>query len=274
MQSATKISEWGLATYATRVEQWECDFNGHWNTRFYGTAFDQAAAVADVVSEQVQSGEVALNWHMRFHRELSAAASVRINSSKMQDGSQVHCLLGASGLAASALRWPCSAEALPATREDHLTQVNPRGLIGDSDWSRLERAERTEAIPLGIIAGAELDPSGRLRLEAMLSYCGRGSHLHREDISLGPDLVSKAGIGIMLVEMRASLASGLRLGEPMRMVSRIGTAHGKSFTSAHLLENYNGLIAARIEMCLLAVDLASRKAIEVPAMLRDLATEA
>lgn len=34
-----------METFHTRVVAWECDVNGHWNTRFHGLAFQSAAEV-------------------------------------------------------------------------------------------------------------------------------------------------------------------------------------------------------------------------------------
>jgi acyl-CoA thioesterase FadM len=49
----------GRATFHTRVESWECDFNGHWNTRYYGRAFQAAAEVAAALDGRPDAARVA-----------------------------------------------------------------------------------------------------------------------------------------------------------------------------------------------------------------------
>lgn len=269
MKFEADTSRWGIGTYSTRVEQWECDFNGHWNTRYYGLAFDEAAAVCDYLCGG-KPGEGELNWHIRFHSELTAAASAKVFSSRVADLKQVHYLTSSSGVSATALRWPIVCGALPATNSEVEARAKPRGLVGGFDWISLDDSSHSEAIALGMMGADQLDSQGRLRMDAMLSCCARGAHLHRESIGIGPDYVKRTGITIILVEKRANLISGHLPGQPLRMISQIGTVSEKSFTSFHLIERYDGATVARIEMCLLAVDINSRKAVPIPDVIRSL----
>lgn len=268
MKPLADNSQWGIATYSTRVEQWECDFNGHWNTRFYGRAFDESAAVSDYLCGE-RPGKGDLNWHIRFHRELAVAASARAFCSQASDQMQAHFLIGSSGLSATALRWPIFSSSLPETRADAEPFAKPKGLVAEHDWTGFEGGSRSDAVPLGMLGAEQLDSQGRLCMDAMLSCCARAAHLHRETIGIGPNFVKDTGITIMLVEKRACLIPGHEPGQPLRMISRIGEAMEKSFTSSHLVERYDGQPVARIEMCLLAVDINTRKAVRVPEVLRN-----
>jgi acyl-CoA thioester hydrolase len=264
----------GLETYATRVEQWECDFNGHWNTRFYGRCFEQADRMVQFMAgERPERGNKAApgrTWHLRFHRELIAADSARVWSSRNADGREVHALFGHAGLSATAVSSPAVEPGLlPITSPELEAFAAPRGLAdNDVDWSFLHGSIKS-AIPLGIVNADELDLVGLMTLEALLGYCGRGTHLHRESTGFGPAFTCEHGLAFMLVEMRVSLLDAAAVvGRPLRFHSVFGAAGTKSFTSAHLLESSDGEPLARIELCLLTVDLATRKVVAVPEGLR------
>lgn len=71
-------------------------------------------------------------------------------------------------------------------------------------------------------------------------------------------------MGRMVVEMRTTWLGPAGAGAAIRARSWLTHAGGKSFASAHHLETHQGESIALVEMYLLAVDMNSRRATQVP----------
>ena len=93
----------GLPTYHTRVERRECDYNDHWNMRFYGRSFQAASETIAAQGGLSNPGAATVrSRHMRFHGELRVSAPVEIRSAVLDrsDGAVVHHMWSAGKLAA------------------------------------------------------------------------------------------------------------------------------------------------------------------------------
>lgn len=74
----------GVVSHYTRVEQWEFDYNAHWNTRFYARSFHFVLeAVLAQNGDKVLARSCLHNRHIRFHHELRAGAAVEVRSLRL-----------------------------------------------------------------------------------------------------------------------------------------------------------------------------------------------
>lgn len=265
----------GVETFVTRVEEWECDHNGHWNTRFYGDAFSAASEVASALSGCKSQGGHDAVWHLRFHQELFSGMSVQVRSSRVDCPDQatkgarmLHVLTGNGQLSATAIEQRIEdVGEFPVAHIDDVTLALPRGLAQhETDWSAVDQRPQAHVI-LGLLKPNDLEEGGRISLLNMLRFCGRGTQNHREVLGFGSTYTREHKVGRMLVEMRATLFGGVTPGELLTMRSSLAAVHAKSFVSAHILSCQSGQQVARIELSLLAVDMVSRKATSVPSFL-------
>jgi hypothetical protein len=117
----------GTATYHTRVERWECDYNDHWNVQFYGRSFQMAAEAIAVRATGANPGADATRTrHLRFHGELTVSAPIEVRSARLADADHleeatVHLLFSAGRIAATALDLPGGALHLPRVRRPSLS---------------------------------------------------------------------------------------------------------------------------------------------------------
>ena len=98
----------GVPTLHTRVESWECDFNGHWNTRYYARSIEAATAVAAALAGHAATdGSRRLTRHMRFHSELRSGDAVEVRSFRTTDetgaAAIAHAVIEGGRIAATAL---------------------------------------------------------------------------------------------------------------------------------------------------------------------------
>ena len=189
-------ARFGIATLNTRVESWECDFNGHWNARFYGRSFQLAAET--IPQPTGIDAPQAPTRYMRFHGELFPDASVEVRSARL----------------------------------------------------------------------VEMDHKGNLMFEDIMRRVALAIHNHVSALGLDKAYMKESGISRMAVESRVTRLANTPVGAPLRVRSRITRRALKSFIVAHLLETHTGAAIAFAEHSLLAVNLNTRRAVELPAFLR------
>jgi len=186
------MTELGLPTHHTRVERWECDYNNHWNTRFYLRSFQQAREAALQLTTSESPATTAAVRHIRFHRELFASAPVEVRSSVLDggafDGAIVHLLSSSGRLAATALDMPGDvARGFPRVTPEEVAPALPRGLEGT--------AHEAVAGALGDEATVVLGPVARRRREySRPSACGHARWCRISTVwrpSVGAPLVSR-----------------------------------------------------------------------------------
>ncbi|MGC4250504.1 MAG: thioesterase family protein [Sphingobium sp.] len=259
----------GLPTFHSRVDNWECDFNGHWNTRFYTRAFQLASELVASLEDGVNPGAAAIrSRHMRFHSELFPGDPVEIRSAALSggdyDGAVVHLLLSGGKLSATALDRPGrGAEHLPVLSAQSLPFALPRGLDGVSSHGR-DSGEGAILIETGAIRPAELDHTGALLFDEIIRRCAFGSHALVVGLGYSPAFTERTGIGRMLAEMHVELLGRADQGSALQVTSRLTAAGGKSFRTTHHLHARDGRSIAFIDLCTLAVDMKSRRATDVP----------
>lgn len=259
----------GYASNITRVETWECDFNGHWNTRFYTRAFQYASETVAQLDGKGNPGAATIrSRHIRFHRELLSGDPVLVRSTAIGDGrwqgAVVHWLQSDGALSATALDVPgCASHCLPRLPEAAVARALPRGLVHEAPLAQAASIDGRRA-NLGILRPGCYDHTGALTFDELFRYLSYASHDHHVSLGYSPQFTARTGVGRMVVELRVTLLGQAPAGMGVRSNSWLMQAQSKSFTTAHYLDTLQGEPIALIELCLVAVDLKSRRATRVP----------
>jgi acyl-CoA thioesterase FadM len=275
MEMHEKLSPvgFGVATLHTRVESWECDFNAHWNARFYARSFQMAAeTVLALPGTSDQSASVPLTRFIRFHRELFVGTAVEVRSALIgagdYRGAVVHLLSSGNRLSATALDLGgATVSGLPEVEGTGLKIAFPRGL-SVREAASWEDDRHTSICETGPIRPAHLDHNAELLFEDILRRVAHAIHDHVSALGLDEALLKETGISRMAVESRISRLGWCSVGTPLRVKTRISGIASKSFTVMHLLESHAGQAVAFVEHSLLTVDLKTRRAVEIPHFLR------
>jgi acyl-CoA thioesterase FadM len=267
----------GVASFHTRVESWECDFNGHWNTRFYARAFRSAATVCASLAGQPRPSDSASQRHCRFHRELVAGDAVEVRSFAMADGADAsgiaHLLFKGDVLAATALDQGFVDDCpLPPLPSELIPFVRPRGLRPAHGMGGARPHHSGAVFELGPTNAADFDSAGRLHFENCVARLAIAAHHHATIVGYSQDFTTRTGIGRMLAELKFSRLGSAEPGYCLRAVTRLVSVAGKSFVTEHRLSTHADELVALFELCTLAVDLKTRKTTDVPDFLKALAT--
>ena len=264
----------GIPTLHSRVESWECDFNGHWNARFYARGFQQAAETLPAlpgISETATA--LPRTRFLRFHRELFAGAAVEIRSTLVAggtfDGTVAHLLHSGGKLAATALDiGGAQVRGLTATSADELKLALPRGLGGRPD-TRWTEGPGTSLCETGPIRPTEIDHRGALLFEELIRRVAYATHNHVSALGLNDAYLKETGISRMAAEAQVTRLGTCPAGTALRVRARITGLAAKSFIIAHQVESHAGAPVAYVEYNLLTVNLNSRRVVELPEFLRN-----
>lgn len=265
------------------VNTWECDENNHWNVQFYARAFEHAAGMAAALGgwEMPRTGIVR---HVRYHKELRSAQGMSIHTARIADGghagSIVHLLtetetgsLAATALDSRADGRPIEGD-LPQAPEAEIAAALPRGLAGGPgqpiDAQAPLAAGNAVVGHLGIVRRHETDSGDRLLCAAVVSrFTDSASHIWSH-AGIGETWLNRTGHGRVAVEMKLTMLDGAREGDPLRMISWVDDMQEKTFAIAHQLEHVrDGRIAALGSVLALVMNLETRKAVALPAEMRD-----
>ncbi|PZQ50476.1 MAG: hypothetical protein DI556_07955 [Rhodovulum sulfidophilum] len=267
----------GISTLRTRVESWECDFNGHWNARFYSAGFQMAAERVATLGGGANPGAGAcVTRHIRYHRELFVGAAVGLRSARIAEGAfagaVLHLLSGEEGLSATAIDLPgTGAEQLPAAPADVVRIATPRAAAQPVDWSAAEPAGQLAEV--GPVRPAELDHAGALRAEEIIRRVAYGLHGLLSGLGFTRAFETGHGIGRMAVETRTTRLGPCAAGDLLRARSRVAGVGRRSFATRHRLETTAGAPVAEVAHRLVTVDLTARRAVDLPDFLRALRSD-
>ena len=261
----------GTPTLHARAEAWECDFNGHWNTRYYCKAFQTAATVA-LHLEGLEPASVPQR-HLRFHAELHSGDPITIRSFDLTGGDQpvtAHVMSCFYRVVATALDTGMPRNrALTTLALEVAKPALPRGVSGPVTPAWEPDAERDLIYELGPVTAEELHPDGTMLPWHAVARMSNGSHHHDLTVGFTLELMKDEAIGRMLAEMRCTRLDPVQPGDFLRCVSRMTSAKGKAFTTAHMLRTHRGTPVAMFELCTLAVDMKSRRAMDLPVFVLD-----
>lgn len=260
----------GRVALHTRVERWECDFNDHWNLRYYVRAIQLAAeALAAPVGGVSPGAAVASVRHLRFHAELRANNSVEVRSAVIADGpyagALVHLVCSDGRLAATALDLaPRRSVDLPEAAMGDLAPALPHSVPAGSIFREVELGSQRADVQLGPIRPAECDHTGALLWEETMRRVATISHQQAAQLGFTPKYTRETGITRMTVEMRIERGESLPVGTPLTGAYKLVLASGKSFQCECRISTVDGAQVAAVRQSLLAVDLNTRRAVAVP----------
>lgn len=264
-------AHFGIPTLHCRVESWECDFNGHWNARFYARsfrlAFETLPWLPGVTGSPRDRPDTRI---LRFHRELFVGTPVEVRSARVTSGpyagAVAHLLHAGGRLSASSLDLGTGAvEGLPDAPAEMLSLIEPRSLDAEGTWTD---GSATSVCETGPIRPEELDPRGALLPEEVFRRAGFATHTHVGALGLDERYFAETGISRMSVETRVTAMAAPPAGTPLRARARMSRRATKAFAFALLLETHAGRSAAFVEHYLVTVDLNTRRAVELPEFLR------
>lgn len=267
MRSAVP-ADTGLATYHSRVERWECDYNNHWNVRYYCRSFQMAAEVVTAAHGYPESITYAPSRHIRFHSELFDSAPVEVRSMVLDggphDGTVVHLLFSEGRLSASAVDFGGpSRPGLPRIAADLLALAMPRGLEPSQGLAKAPVEPGAHHVQLGATRPAEYDHRGRFLDEEILRRVSVISHSYLTAHGFTRAFTESSGMNRMSVEMKLLRHRNPAPGSLLTADAALERAGEKSFVIRHHLFDAQGCVAS-IEQCLVVVDLATRKLVPVP----------
>ena len=281
------------------VQTWECDQMGHMNVQFYVAKADEgmlALAAALGLSARAQRSDDALllprEQHIRFHRELRPGAPFVVTGGVVRVQSEGLVLyeemqnIAAKTIAATFVtraEWcdidyrggmPLPVEAIakaPKLSVDIPAHAAPRGLDMAPPRSSpvLVDAESMGLITTfrGAVLPEHCDRSGYMTPR---HYMGRVSDAIPNLIvqTSGQDR-SASGVGGAALEYRFVYRDFARDGDVIVLKSGLKSVSSKTYVWCHWLFNAEtGECLATAEAVAVAMDLAARKAIEIPPEMR------
>lgn len=258
-------------TFHARAEAWECDFNGHWNTRFYCKAFQTAAAVADHIGglPPVSTPQ----RHLRFHAEMHSGDPLSIRSYDVTGGATpmtAHVMYCYDKMVATALDTGIARNpALTPLSIEEAKHILPRGLTTPVTPVWHPDPSCDLIYELGPVTADDLHADGTILPWLGVARFANGSHHHDLTVGFTLEIMREQNIGRMLAEMRCTRLEPLQPGDFLRCTSRMTTAKGKAFTTAHMLTTHRGTPVAMYDLCTLAVDMKERRAMDLPAFVHD-----
>lgn len=269
------VTELGVATHHTRVENWECDYNQHWNARFYTRAFQMACERTYALDGRSNPGALGISTRrLRFQRELLAAAAVEVRSMRLADGLlkdwTLHILTGEGSLSATAVEKPLvPLLSLPEVATEAVKDILPRSSgAPDVRWDPAARDALVSEV--GVVRPAHLDHSGSLLAEEVVQRTGTANHHHLARAGLTPAFTAETAISRMAVEQIVTPLGTCPPGTVLRVRSRLGRVGEKSFSAYQWLDTLAGEPIATVYRLVLTVDLRLRRAVPLPEFMQEL----
>lgn len=205
---------------------------------------------------------------MRFHSELRISAPVEVRSARLTDagaldGAIVHLLLSGDRLAATALDMPIGDADLPEIAASDVPFALPRGIQDSPPQTPTSGADMTE-VELGPIRSEDIDHAGHLRFDTILRFSSNIQHIQLNKLGLTPEFADTHNINRMGVEFRVSPCATPPLGTPLQGRTWLWKIAGKALWAMTEITTPDRSSVAAIEMCVVTVDLKTRKAVAVP----------
>ncbi|HEX5514777.1 MAG TPA: thioesterase family protein [Gammaproteobacteria bacterium] len=290
-----------IEVYRNSVQTWETDQMGHMNVQFY---VDKSAAALAVLSHHLGLGPdftrqagarlSACEHHIRFLREQHPGAPLRMTAGVLSSGPERLRLYqemtnAASGEVAATFIVEAelldtatrAVQPLPAATQAAAEGLRielpahgaPRGLTAHPPRPSPTLAE-AEALGLlatyhGAVAPTMCDVDGWLATRAYMGIVSDAVPNLLVQI-YGIDR-SKSGIGGAALEYRFAYRKALRAGDLITVRSGIKQVASKTYTFSHwLFDLTTGEAIATAEVVAVMLDLQERRAIEIPAAVREM----
>ncbi|MBB4304842.1 acyl-CoA thioester hydrolase [Rhodobium orientis] len=272
-----------IETVRSVVNTWECDENAHMNVQFYFAQFDTAGRrfAAETDLSEARTGP-RLVRHVRYHKEMRAAETLVVTSAVVDGGPHPLTVMHemhdpvTGRLAATALDGfavhPGGAAGLPTVAD--FDTASPRSFAaaphpaGATSEALLARGGSVTF--RGAIHPRQADVKGKALDQTYISCVTDGAPHAWEHGGLKARWLAEQGFGRVAIEMKLTVFDGLCAGDLVHMVTVFTGASRKTFTFTHyLFESRTDRLAAVTETAGLAMDLSTRKAVELPAFVHE-----
>lgn len=271
----------GVLSYSGAVKRWECDRNDHWNVGFYVRGFQMASEVLAAMATGTNPGvAVSAARLYRFHRELFCPEPMNILSSRLAHGpcagGVVHRMLGGADqrLAATAFEMPAyPVQDLPVCAPEEAAKAMPRNLSAESrPWITRPVAADGSGLPstiIGVVQASDVDHTGQLLPSALIQMCSGASFNFMDSLGLTAEWINRTNCNRMAVEMQVGWRGHCVAGDVLQVSTWMSEVGGRHFAMYHQVWNaVTGEPCATIERAMLVVDLAKRRAVELPDFIR------
>jgi acyl-CoA thioesterase FadM len=266
--SIVDLASPGVPVLHSRVEQWECDYNNHWNVRFYARSFDDAL---DSLAQRNGIGRLSKQGrttHIRFHRELFVGAFVEVRAARLVggDGSNATLLMLSSHgkLSATALDVPLPDNVLlPRLSWEAAALALPRG-INSGVIPPGDKPLKEESVIVGPLRPAAFDDAGDLLSEEIYRCGSLASTAFLSRLGFTPEFSAQSRINRMSVESKIVRHSVCRPGDLVTADTKLLAVSGKGFSMRHTIYDGAGNCVAAIEQALVSVNLDTRRAVGNP----------
>ena len=283
---------------AGSVQSWECDSNGHFNVQYYVGRAAESLAVLGVhlgigPRHGAEHGEQlrALDHHVRFLREMRPGAPFILLGGIV--GTEAERLTVYQELRNTASGEVCAAFVTEAALLKMTTGARrtlprevirgaaplavsvpehgrPKGLVRDAPRPppRLDETERLGLVTIheGVVAAAECDEHGWLTTRGYMARVSDGvpnlvARTRGDDRSSQKD----DRLGGAALEYRFVYRAVPRTGDVLVLRSGVKAVGGKTTTWTHwMFDRESGACVATAESVVVTLDLATRKAVEIP----------
>ena len=287
----SKMTEF-LDTFRGSVNTWECDEVGHMNVQFYVARASDAAfylrhALGLSPSRVRAEGRamVALEEHIRFHRELRAGDIMHMRSRpvELRDRTMVsfHELFNSATDETSAtvvslsghfdlesrklIPWPEEARAAAAPFAGPLpSHAEPRSVPREKRLParRLEDATDFIEIYRGAVMPWECDDFGHMNSRFyMARFSDGGGHLWQAIGFDKPTMLAKRR-GTVVLELRLNYLREVRSGAMLVVKSAVTRIEGRTLTFVHyMFDAETGEAVATGEVIAIMLDLDARRSV-------------
>ena len=175
-------------------------------------------------------------------------------------------MLSRGRLAATALDLPGGVDGLPAISPEDVPLALPRGITGPVFGAEVPPGPQVVAVEMGPIRTEDLDHTGALRFDHVIRHASTLQHTLLNAVGLTQDYADTARINRMGVEFRVTLTGAATppAGALLRGQTWIPRVSDKRFWAANRITTAEGDLLALVDMCLVTVNLDTRKAVDVP----------
>ena len=276
----TSPSDIGEPTLQTRVESWECGFNGHWNARFDGRGFQHAAEVIACRAGGLNPGGLAVKaGNIRFHSAAVSGDPVQVRTAAISSGTYrgavMHLLFCSGRLASTVLDLlGLGAAKLPKTNPDYVSMAPTRILSRATQirpWSR--DAVAATLVETGPVRPLHLRHAGHPLFEEIIGRSATAVHDLMDRPGFTLDFMKRENITRMAVETRVCDIGAWTIGTTLRVRSQLTAISAKTYRTAHDIVTPEDELVDRVEYNFLGVDTKARRATAVPKFLMALSDE-
>lgn len=263
-----------VKTHASYTEAWECDANAHLNVQFYFRRFHEALAALCALDGR--AAPLAVQRHVRFHREQRLDEAAVVHSGVVRDGPAagkvLHVMTAAPGgaLVATSLDDLGDASRLPGEwgAEDAVPGL-PRGVDGapsdPADARGLLAAGRAVLSDVSLAYPHRFGADGGFLPHQFIAGFSNGAVHLWSGLGITREWLEARNLGRVAVEQKLTPFAAVEPGMVLRQISWVAEAAEKTVLFSHQVEDARtGAPLVRGDVRALLMDLGARKAVPMP----------